>query len=213
MIPRYSAQDYRSALLNLLPLGPIWSGFRGGAGAALFLVLGRVYARNNERAANLISDLFPATTSSFLTEWENTLGLPDSCTGPLPTAEQRRNAIVAKLTDEGGSSIDYYRRIAAAAGFTVTIKNYTPFRAGLGRAGDPVRGEDWAFAWEIQSTGVAPVKFRAGQNCAGEPLANWGNGLLECLIRCRSPANTIPIFTYSLAPTVARLNDFAGDII
>lgn len=196
MIPRYSDHDYRTALFNLLPLGPIWSGFRGGVAAGLFLVLARVYSRNNERAASLINDLFPATTAAFLGEWEKTLGLPDSCTIGTPTQEERRAAIVAKLTDEGGSSLAYYRGLASLYGLTVTIEQFAPARAGILRAGQPCYGKDWAYAFRVALPQTEISDFRAGRNVAGEALRRWGGGYIECVLNKRRPAHTVLIFQY-----------------
>lgn len=196
MIPRYSERDYLTALLNLLPLGTIWSGFRSGVAAGLFLVLARVYSRNNDRAANLITDLFPATTTAFMGEWEKTLGLPDSCTIGTPTQEERRAAIVAKLTDEGGSSVAYYMRLASLYGLTVTIEQFAPARAGILQAGQPCCGQAWAHAFRVALPQTEISNFRSGRSAAGEALRRWGGGYIECVLNTRRPAHTVLIFQY-----------------
>ncbi|MHC1700274.1 MAG: hypothetical protein AB9900_04730 [Humidesulfovibrio sp.] len=38
--------------------------------------------------------------------------------------------------------------------------------------------------------------FSVGQSCVGEPLASWGDELLECTVRDRAPAHTIVQFAY-----------------
>lgn len=196
MIPRYSEQDYRKALLNLLPLGPLWAGFRSGAAGSLFLMLGRVYERNNSKAADLIADLFPGTTEQFLLEWEKTLGLPDSCVVSTQTQSERRAAVVDALTDEGGSSVAYYQRIASRHGVQISVRQFAPARAGVLRAGDPCYGSDWAYAWEVGLPQTVVSNFLAGRSCAGEPIRQWGAGYLECVLLKRSPAHTVLIFAY-----------------
>ncbi|WP_264371585.1 YmfQ family protein [Kozakia baliensis] len=154
-----------------------------------------------------IGDVFPASTVSMLSEWESTLGLPDPCAGRSPTLEQRRSQVVARLTDSGGSSIAYYSGFALSLGYPIAITEYAPARAGLMRAGEPVRGEAWVYAWTVSAPGYTPVAFRAGQSCAGEPLQTWGNDVLKCEITARAPAHTVVRFGY-VAPF---LNDSGGD--
>lgn len=196
MIPQYSAADYRNALLSLLPTGPIWNRSLSGGYSRLFAILGSVYERNNARAASLIEDLFPGTTEQFLPEWEATLGLPDSCVTGRQTQAERRVGIITALTDEGGSSIAYYRRLAARSGISISVRQFAPARAGVLKAGQPCCGQDWAYVWEVTLPKTLTLPFRASWNAAGEPLRSWGGGYLECMLSKRSPAHTILIFRY-----------------
>lgn len=194
--PVYSSLDYLWQVQRLLPRGRIWHRGWGTAQAQYILTLMPTWVRLNNRASNLITDAFPCTTQELLPEWEDTLGLPDQCTGPLPTIQQRQAAVCAKFTADGGQSIAYYEELAARLGYKVTIKQYAPFRAGKNRAGDPVYGAAWAYAWAVIGPLSTITYFRAGQSTAGEPLATWGNQLLECTIREYAPAHTVPIFEY-----------------
>ena len=196
MIPQYSAADYRNALLALLPTGPVWNRALSGGYSRLFTVLGRVYERNNARAVSLIADLFPGTTEQFLPEWEATLGLPDSCVTGRQTQAERRTSIITALTDEGGSSVAYYRKLAARVGVNITVQQFAPARAGVLRAGQPCYGRNWAYAWQVTLPKTLIIPFRASWNAAGEKLAQWGGGYLECVLSKRSPAHTVLIFRY-----------------
>ncbi len=167
------------------------------------------YQRNSDRAANLITDAFPSTTTELLDEWEETLGLPDPCAGESPTIEQRRAQVVARLADSGGASVPYFIAFAATLGYDITITEYAPARAGVMRAGDPVCGEDWAYVWLIRAPGYTPIPFRAGQSCAGEALMVWGNTVLQCEITARNPAHTVVLFGQDGSNAI---NDFGGDI-
>lgn len=199
-VPIFSATDYLWQAQRLLPRGRIWHRAWGTNIAAYILTLMPALVRLNQRAAQLIVDAFPCSTIELLPEWEATLGLPDHCTGPLPTIQQRQAAVCAKFTARGGQSVQYYEDLAASLGYTVTIKQFAPFRASINRAGDHLNSADWAYAWAIIGPIATVTYFRAGLSTAGEPLATWGNELLECTISEYAPAHTVPIFRY---PTVS----------
>lgn len=195
-VPIFATTDYLWAVQRLLPRGRIWQRGWGTNIAAYILTLLPTWARLNQRAAQLIVDAFPCSTTELLPEWEATLGLPDQCTGPLPTIQQRQAAVCAKFTARGGQSAQYYIDLAASLGYTVTIKQFAPFRASINRAGDPVNSAAWAYTWAVIGPMATVTYFRAGKSTAGEPLAIWGNELLECMIREYAPAHTVPIFEY-----------------
>jgi len=194
--PVYSALDYLWQTQRLLPRGRVWHRGWGTAQAQYLLTLMPTWARLNQRAADLVVDAFPCSTTELLPEWEQSLGLPDPCTGPLSTLQERQAAVCAKFSARGGQSIAYYTALAASLGFSITITQYAPFRVGVNRAGDHLRGRAWAFAWTITAPAVTTTYFRVGKSTAGEPLASWGNKLLEYAITNVAPSHTTPIFAY-----------------
>lgn len=193
-----TAADYREQLKALLPPG---QAFPRDPGTTLHNLLDGMaieLARVDQRGATLPVEANPATTNELLTDWERVAGLPDKCSGELEgTVQGRRNALLAKLVSTGGQSIPYFIEVAAALGFTVTITEFRPFRAGLSVAGDALTNGDWQFAWQVNGPEVTVVSFRAGLSAAGEALRTWGYGPLECKVRQLAPAHTIPIFAYS----------------
>jgi uncharacterized protein YmfQ (DUF2313 family) len=201
MLPTASASDYLWQFQRLLPRGRVWHRGWGTLQAADLLTLMPTWARLHARANDLIGEVFPCTTTELLQEWEATLGLPDPCVQPpLATVQQRTAAVCAKFVARGGSSRAYFTHLAASLGFQIQIETFSPFRVGISRAGDPLCGEDWAFAWRItvQGNAGAIVYFRVGQSAAGERLATWGIQALQCLIEASAPANTIPIWAYRI---------------
>ena len=100
--PVYSASDYAQAMANLLPRGAAWSRNPASTMMSLLTALAPTYERSGAAAANLIPDVSPASTTDFVVEWEETLGLPDACTPANPTLEQRKAAILAKFIAAGG---------------------------------------------------------------------------------------------------------------
>lgn len=189
--------DYLAALQSLLPRGRVWPREAASVQSKLMAGLAETPARLHARANNLLIDSFPATAYELLPEWEATLGLPDPCAGTSPTLQARRGQVVARLVARGGQSVPYFTASAANLGFTVTIQEYAPARAGMLRVGTPLNGADWAHAWQINAPAVTVTDFRAGLSVAGEPLRTWGNTVLECELRRSAPAHTVLLFAYA----------------
>jgi len=145
--PLYSSADYLAALQSLLPRGRVWPKDSDSLQTAALSGLTPTYFRNNARANDLLAEAFPATTVEMLPEWEATLGLPDPCAGIAPTIQMRRDQVVARFTGRGGQSFSYMTAFALNLGYTITITQFVPARAGILRAGLPLCGNDFAYAW------------------------------------------------------------------
>lgn len=194
--PVPTAAEYREAMLALLPRGPVWPREPDGILSRVFGALTPTYVRSHKRAGELIEDAFPATTIELLTEWEQTLGLPDPCAGEAPTFALRRAQVVAKLAGRGGQSKPYFIQVAASLGFTITITEFREFCAD-DPCDTPLYGEEWAHAWQVNAPLASLLEFEADHWRADDPLAIWGNGLLECALRAIKPAHTTLIFSYT----------------
>ncbi|WP_250507676.1 putative phage tail protein [Caballeronia sp. GAFFF3] len=197
LAPNFKAADFLTAMQALLPRGRVWPRDPDAVQTKVLSGLAPSYERQTARANYLLVDAFPPTTYELLPEWESTLGLPDPCAGTAPTIAARRAQVVARLTAQGGASISALTAFAASLGYTVTITQYTQARAGMLRAGQPCCGYDWNFAWKITAPLNTVVRAVAGSMAAGDPLASWGNAVLECEFRAVMPAHTIPIFAYA----------------
>lgn len=196
--PQYSADDYRQAFQFLLPRGRAWPRESDAVQTALADGLTRSYERQNADANYLLFDAFPATSAALLTEWEETLGLPDSCyRSSVSTVSDRQGQVVAKFAYAGGQTPQYFIDVAAKLGYSVTITQYTPARAGITRAGMPAYSSAWAFAWTVNGPTISVQYARAGSARAGDPLAVWGNSLLLCKLAQIAPAHTILLFNLS----------------
>jgi uncharacterized protein YmfQ (DUF2313 family) len=191
-----SVDDYASLLKALLPQGVAWAKDNASRLNDLVFGLAEEFARLDSRANTLLTELDPRETTELLYDWERVLGLPDNCSGIVPdTLTERRNAIVTKLNAIGGQSSQYFIDLAAAAGFQITVTEFRPFVTGSD-AGTPLYGEAWAYAWQVNSALNTITEFVAGSG-AGEPLRDWGNALLECLINRYKPAHTTVLFAYT----------------
>lgn len=191
-----SVAAYAAAIIAYLPRGRIWPRDMAASLAVTAKGLAPTAQRLDARAVALLADAFPPQAYELLPEWERTLGLPDPCSGLAATLQQRQAQVKARLTATGGQSAAYFIAVAASLGFTITIENFAPARAGLMRAGDPVYGDDWAHAWRVHAPEATVTYFAAGASTAGEPLAAWGNAVLECALARIRPAHTTLTFAY-----------------
>lgn len=191
-----SAEAYARQLKELLPSGAAWRRDGEAVVSKVLLAIADALARLDARAKNLMDEFDPRTTLELLPDWERVFDLPDPCVTSTQTIQQRRNAIVAKMTNVGGQSRAYFIALAAALGYEITITEFRPFKAGRSRAGDALTNGDWVFAWRVNAPEATIFSFRAGQSAAGERLRTWGNQELECAIAAKKPAHTHVIFAY-----------------
>lgn len=217
-----SDEDYAGAYSASMPTGPAWP--RDPASVLMRLILGLAGPWADIDA--LISDFIetesdPRSTLQMLPDWERALGLPDPCIAEAQTLTDRRKAIVTKLTAEGGQSKAFFIQVAASLGYAIRIREYSPFMAGISRAGDtrsvaPADPTDiyprWSvgppemrFYWTVFVLGAKLRWFRAGSGRAGvDPMLLIGLATdLECVLRRWKPAHTEVIFNYgSVSSTV-----------
>lgn len=192
-----TAADYLEQLKMLLPPGQAFPRESGTTLHSLLDGMSIELARVDGRGEALPLEANPSTTSEMLSDWERVAGLPDKCSGVLEeTLQGRKNALLAKLSSTGGQSASYFIELAGLLGYTVTVEEYRPFRAGLSRAGDALTNGDWVFTWLIRAAETSVISFRAGVSAAGERLRTWGNDTLECKINQLKPAHTIALFAY-----------------
>lgn len=166
----------------------------------------QTFARNSARAADLLQECFPSTTTELLSEWESSLGLPDPCAGSAATVAQRRAQVVARLSDGGGSSPQYYIDFAAALGYVIEITEFKPSRFGK-KFGEPFGGTDWAYAWQVTIPSFV-VTHRQFGDPFGMPFATWGATVAQCELLSRKPAHTILSFNYVFSSNVGTLGNF-----
>ena len=192
-----TAAEYREQLKALLPPGQAFPRDPGTTLHDLLDGMSIELSRLDARSEVLPAEANPSTTNELLTDWERIADLPDKCSGMLEqTLQGRKKALLTKLTSTGGQSPAYFIELAASLGYTVTITEYRPFRAGWSAAGDALTNGDWVFTWLIRAPEVSVTSFRAGLSAAGERLRTWGNDTLECKLNQLKPAHTIAIFAY-----------------
>lgn len=137
----------------------------------------------------------PFYASNLLADWERVLDLT-----PAEGASylQRQQRVLAKLAETGGLSIPYFIRLAFNLGYTITIDEPQPFRAGVSRAGDRLWIPDIIWVWVVNThnTESTTYRFRAGTSQAGERLTSFGDPIIEEVFQDLKPAHTFCYFTY-----------------
>jgi len=189
--------NYKNTLLGLLPVGLAWPREKGTNLDNLITAVAEEPNRVAIRVEDMLRESYPLTASELLTDWERITGLPEACTGAPDTLQFRREAVDQKLATTGGQSKQFYMDLAAKIGFEVTITEYSPFKVGGSKTGDPLNGDDWAYAWQVNAPEETIRDFKTGRNAVGEPLRVWGNEILECVISAVKPAHTYVLFAYS----------------
>jgi uncharacterized protein YmfQ (DUF2313 family) len=192
----YDRYDYLTAFQRLLPRGRVWN--RGLELIQDFdlLVLMPTWERLTASLNGLIAQIFPCTTVELIREWEETLGIPNECTGPLGTLQETQQALCLKFSARGGQSKDYFIGLAEQLGYEIRITEFAPFRVGVNSIGDRLYDHWWAHTWQITASG-ALVYFRTGVSRVGERLVTWGSKLFECTMDQIKPAHTILLFGYT----------------
>lgn len=191
-------EEYLSQLQALLPQGPAWPREPDALITRLLDGFAEEFARIDARADQLIDEADPRTTYELLADWERVAGLPGHCAALAAvslTVEQRRAALVTKLTERGGQSRAYFIALAARLGFTVTITEFSEWTFDSDDD-TPFYGVEWNFAWQVNAplNTVGEWTFDSDDDT---PFAWWGNALLECALNEDKPAHTVALFAYT----------------
>lgn len=216
-IAPHSAEAYQAQLAALLPRGRAWPREEGSTLMRLLLAKADELARIDGRAADLLEETDPRTTLELLTDWERVAGLPDNCIPAPDSIAERRAALLARITGQGGQSRAYFIALAASIGYAVTIDEFRVFAAGS-LTGEDLNDDDWAHAWRVNvlppavdtGTGFTITYFTAGSN-AGERLSGFGSLDLECVISRARPAHSVVLFSYPVEPEPIAWFDFTLD--
>jgi uncharacterized protein YmfQ (DUF2313 family) len=193
--PAFGDADYQQAMLRLLPRGRVWRRDPASTLSAVMLAVAPTYTRSTAAAAQVLVDASPATTVNLLDEWESSLGLPDPCTAPNPSIEQRQAAVRAKWGARGALTPAYFIAMAAALGFTITITEFTPFAVDM--ACDLALYEpEWAFIWQVTAPGGSTFYFSVDESSVDDPLETYDAGELVCRITQDAPAGTLVFFVF-----------------
>lgn len=188
-VARATAADYEQLLLKHLPRGPAWPEQNN-----LLAGLAQELARAHGRLLDLIDEADPRTTVELLPEWERMAGLPDSCVPTESTIDQRRQALVSRLTNLGGQSRQYFIELAARLGYAISITEFRPHDVDSD-VDQPFYGDDWIFAWQVNAPQTTVFELTV-DGSVDDPFAWWGNAPLECALRRYAPAHTYVFFGY-----------------
>lgn len=194
-----SAAAYRTQLQALLPPGQAFPRDPAATLSKLLEAFAAEFARIDLRADQLLDESDPRGALELLEDWERVCGLPDSCSAALATTlQERRAAVVALLTAQGGSSRAYFVALASSMGYAVEIDEFRPFIAGINRCGDQLTGgHSVRYQWRVRVTGPRFTPFRAGASQCGDLLGKIARADdLECKLKRLKPAHTNLIVSY-----------------
>jgi len=155
----------------------------------------QVLRAHHEFVDSATQQWLPHRTCSRLEEWEEALGLPDTCFNGEQSAEQRRTNMLARLrgdidlphVDSSAESPGAIKAYLARYGYQVEVWYSTPFRAGRNRVGDRLGA----------LSGILNIRvlylcqpFRTGENRVGQRLriCTEDGTEIECLLARIAPA-------------------------
>ncbi len=195
-------KDYLAVQQSLLPPGQAWPRDGESLLTRVLTALADGWNRLHARALRLVEEADPRTAREMIMDWETVCGLPDECTFSATTLEERREAVVRKLTYRGGQSRTYFQGLAKALGYEIEILEFRPFVCGLARVGDVLTaGHEVRHVWRVWVKGVRATRFRCGVSSCPDKLGKIDYAEdLECLLTRWKPAHTRLVFGYNYGP-------------
>lgn len=190
---RATADQYLVHLQALLPAGPAWPREPEAVLTKMLLAQADGLARVHNRTADLIEEADPRTAYELLSDWERVAGLPDPCSaGIATTLQERRAALVTRLTATGGQSVAYFTGLANTLGYDVTIAEFRPFECGQSQCADHLNGgHECRHDWLVTVHGPRITLFRCGESECGDLLGKITRAEdLECLLHRLKPGHT-----------------------
>ena len=175
--------DYQQQLRQLLPPGPAFDLALQPDWAQIVAALAPELARVDGNGEALVLEMNPATATVLLPYWEGYLGLPDVCTVPgSQTLEERRQAVIDKLTATGAPQLSYYRKLGSQLDLPMQIEEFREARVGSISIGDFLYGAGWPWSW------IASVPVDAfGTEAAAS---------LDCRLQRDAPEYTDVVLSY-----------------
>jgi len=163
----------------------------------LLLAWADEFSRVDLRCDELVNAADPRTTVELLPDYERVFGLPDLCVTIEQTVEQRRAALLSKITERGGQSRAYFIALAASLGYAgATIDEFRPMTCN-DDCNSALNGAADMFVWQLNLPGSTGGVFLMDCNSdCNSALQSWGDEALECRINQLKPAHTSVLFAY-----------------
>lgn len=149
-------------------------------------------------ADQILSEADPRTTAAMLADWERVYGLPDpyiTAIGISQSFQERRAALVAKVTMQGGQTKAFFIDLALTLGYVITITECSPHTTEFDTE-HPIYDEQYRFVWFVNSA-LNTVRELTSEDDTEMATAVWGNALLEAVITRYKPAHTLALFAYA----------------
>lgn len=192
-------QSFGERMIGELPPGLMYDRYKnGGISNGELRALGTILDRHESLILDLQNQFSPHRATWGLSLWEESLSLP---VNPGYDLQTRRNLVLARIRAKRGINRQIFENLLEAYGYTATIHEYyvDVFKAGQGRAGDPIYAPEAALCWEVIITDeTAFIKqFRVGQSHSGDALYAYDDfGEIETLFQKLKPSHTWVGFLY-----------------
>jgi len=194
-LPRRCVEDFRYALIGLMPRGFAWFTGIGGNWWKLFsgFAAGFLAAYNMFRL--LVSESSPVSTTE-LALWERELGLPKKGLEFVDDVD-RKKEILRVSRDECGCSVNYIKSIAALFGLDVDVYEY--WKNPEKFAGVDFAGQDPNFYVIVKSdVVVGDVTYFECDGFCDDSLLDFGDSNYEAVVLDESPAHVKILFQYEV---------------
>ena len=192
-------KDYEHLVNTLLPRGLIWNRKKGGVLDSILFSLSSEAARVDARARALVDESDPRTSVEELQRWFDDHGIPSECVAAIadPSLEQMRQELIAKITSNSGLTAKYFEELAGVLGYSAKVTTFEEHHVEHD-VEMPLADEKWipVFTLGITISNDSGFDEFTTEWDAEQPLARWGNSLLECLIKALAPAHVEVIFIY-----------------
>ena len=190
------SENYRAQIAALLPTGLAWPREPHSILQRLLAAWSESYARVDARAQELVAESDPRAAYELLDGWERVAGLPDTCVGAGIGVEERRYALLQRLTTSGGASAIFFVALAEAMGYpAATVTEFPPFTCTSDCDDSLNPAPTWPHAWQLNLPAQRITDMTCGSACDAS-LRAWGDTALECVVARAKPAQTTVIFTY-----------------
>ncbi|WP_334158728.1 YmfQ family protein [Oryzomicrobium sp.] len=146
----------------------------------------------------LLLEADPRTAVALLPDWERNYGLPEqqvAALGITLSFQERRAALVTKVTMQGGQKPAFFIALAATLGYTITVTECAPHTTEFDSE-HPVYDEAYRFVWYVNAA-LNTIRDLTTEDDSEMATAIWGNGLLEAVINRYKPAHTLALFSYA----------------
>lgn len=192
-------KDYVGQIKALLPPGVAWNRDDVSSTCALMIECWAwELTRIDARIQSLIEEADPRTCIETFNEWLIQWGVPDPCLelwGAMTNAglvpEVLRKALVQKISEPGGNSLGFFVRLAKAYGYDITIFDRSGSFHVMSYITDPISAKVKPHHWyALVYKGGGTVTWHNTKGDATEPIAWWGDKIIECLLRRYCPAHT-----------------------
>lgn len=198
--PNASAQADRFAAH--LPIGGVYeAAWRNDSNLRKLLRgLGEELFRVEAEIFRLCMEFDPSRTMDLISEWETSVGIPDSCFKTTASLQERRNQVLVKLRGFIVRSAADFIALAALFGEVIVIE------PGKHRGVYPMcypviyypTAEQARFTMIVHFPEVAAATYPLGPYPF--PYVRQRLGIVECLIRRVRPANVNVVFSYGTLP-------------